>query len=73
MAQRGQSIRAKLTLTPSHTGVLESGNVVAELPGCDLAEELVVIGGHLDNWDLGTGAIDDWAGVAIATEVLRRI
>ncbi|MEC8745909.1 MAG: M20/M25/M40 family metallo-hydrolase, partial [Pseudomonadota bacterium] len=73
MAQRGQSIRVKLTLTPSYTGVVESGNVVAELPGSDLADELVVIGGHLDSWDLGTGAIDDGAGVAITMEVLRRI
>ena len=73
MAERGQSIRVKLTLTPSYTGVVESGNVVAELPGTDLADELVVIGGHLDSWDLGTGAIDDGAGVAITMEVLRRI
>jgi len=73
MAQRGQSIHVKLTLTPSYTGVVESGNVVAELLGSDLADELVVIGGHLDSWDLGTGAIDDGAGVAITMEVLRRI
>ena len=73
IAQRGQTIRVKLTLTPSYTGVVESGNVVAELPGSDLADELVVIGGHLDSWDLGTGAIDDGAGVAITMEVLRRI
>jgi len=73
MAERGQSIWVKLTLTPSYTGVVESGNVVAELPGTDLADELVVIGGHLDSWDLGTGAIDDGAGVAITMEVLRRI
>ena len=73
MAERGQTIRVKLTLTPSYTGVVESGNVLAELPGSDLADELVVIGGHLDSWDLGTGAIDDGAGVAITIEVMRRI
>ena len=73
MAQRGQKIRIALTLTPSHTGVVESGNVVAEIPGTDLADEIVVIGGHLDSWDLGTGAVDDGAGVAITMEVLRRI
>ena len=73
MAQRGQIIRVKLTLTPSYTDVIESGNVVAEMPGSDLADELVIIGGHLDSWDLGTGAIDDGAGVAITMEVLRRI
>ena len=53
--------------------MVESGNVVAELPGSDLADELVIIGGHLDSWDLGTNAIDDGAGVAITIEVLRRI
>lgn len=73
MAQRGQKIRVALTLTPSHTGVVESGNVVSEIPGSDLADEIVVIGGLLDSWDLGTGAVDDGAGVAITMEVLRRI
>ena len=40
-------------MTPNYTGVVESGNVIAEIPGTDLADEIVVIGGHLDSWDLG--------------------
>ena len=70
---RGQTIRVKMTLTPNYTGIVESGNVIAEIPGTDLADEIVVIGGHLDSWDLGTGAVDDGAGVAITMEVLRQI
>jgi hypothetical protein len=73
IAARGEPLRVKLTLTPSYTGAVQSGNVVAELPGTDLADEFVVIGGHLDSCDLGTGAIDDGAGVGITIEVLRRI
>ena len=73
IAARGQTIRVKMTLTPNYTGVVESGNVIAEIPGTDLADEIVVIGGHLDSWDLGTGAVDDGAGVAITMEVLRQI
>ncbi|WOI53216.1 M28 family peptidase [Parvularcula sp. LCG005] len=44
---------------------VESGNVIAEIPG--KTDELVVIGGHLDSWDLGTGAVDDGAGIGIVT------
>ena len=73
IAARGQTIRVKITMTPNYTGVVESGNVIAEIPGTDLADEIVVIGGHLDSWDLGTGAVDDGAGVAITMEVLRQI
>ncbi len=73
IAARGQTIRVKMTLTPNYTGVVESGNVIAEIPGTDLADEIVVMGGHLDSWDLGTGAVDDGAGVAITMEVLRQI
>lgn len=42
-----------------------SGNVIAELTGSDLADEIVLIGCHLDSWDLGTGALDDGAGCGI--------
>ena len=73
IAARGQTIRVKMTLTPNYTGVVDSGNVIAEIPGTELADEIVVIGGHLDSWDLGTGAVDDGAGVAITMEVLRQI
>ncbi|MEM9837527.1 MAG: M28 family peptidase [Pseudomonadota bacterium] len=48
-----------------------SGNVIGEIPG--QTDEIVVIGGHLDSWDLGTGAVDDGAGIGIATGAAKLI
>lgn len=45
----------------------QSGNVILDLVGSETPNEIVLIGGHLDSWDLGTGAVDDGAGVAITT------
>lgn len=49
----------------------KSGNVVAEIPG--RSEDVILVSGHLDSWDLGTGAIDDGAGVAIAAAAARLV
>lgn len=73
MLARGKTVTMRLVLTPRQTGVQQSGNVIAEVPGTDPAAGLVLIGGHLDSWDLGTGAIDDAAGVAITTAAAKRI
>ena len=48
-------------------GEVNSGNVILDLVGSEKPEEIVLIGGHLDSWDLGTGAVDDGAGIAITT------
>lgn len=48
-----------------------SGNVIGEIPG--RTDEIIVIGGHLDSWDLGTGAVDDGAGVAITMAAAKLI
>src|SRR5688572_19880971 len=73
-AEAGQHpVRMHLTLTPRNLGMRESGNVVGEVPGTDPAAGIVVIGGHLDSWDLGTGALDNAAGVAITTAAAKRI
>jgi len=50
-----------------------SGNVIAEVPGRDPKAAPILVGGHLDSWDLGTGAIDDASGVAITTAAAKRI
>lgn len=73
MATRGKPIRMKLLLTPRQTGSHESGNVIAEVPGSDPKAGIVLIGGHLDSWDLATGAIDDASGVAITAAAAKRI
>lgn len=64
---KGESLRLSLTSDAGFRGEVESGNVILELVGREKPEEIVLIGGHLDSWDLGTGAVDDGAGVAITT------
>lgn len=54
-------------------GEVISGNVVLDIIGSEKPEEIVLIGGHLDSWDLGTGAVDDGAGVAITTAAAKLI
>ncbi|MEA3012414.1 MAG: carboxypeptidase [Sphingomonadales bacterium] len=70
---RGRPVRMRLTLTPRNIGRRQSGNVVAEVPGSDPEAGTILIGGHLDSWDLGTGAIDNAAGVAITVAAAHRI
>ncbi len=50
-----------------------SGNVIAEIPGREKPQEIVLIGAHLDSWDLGTGAVDDGAGVGIVVGAAKLI
>ena len=66
-------VRLRVKITPQFKGEGESGNVIADVPGSDPAAGVVLVGGHLDSWDLGTGAIDDASGVAITTAAAKRI
>ena len=70
--KRGKPVTMHLTLV-SQRGQGQSGNVIAEVPGRDPSLPPILVGGHLDSWDQGTGAIDDAAGVAIATAAAKRI
>jgi len=70
---RGKPVVMHLTLTPRFTGEGPSGNVVAEVPGRDPKAPILLVGGHLDSWDLGTGAIDNGTGVAITAAAAKRI
>jgi Zn-dependent M28 family amino/carboxypeptidase len=67
----GEPVRVKLRLDVGWKGEVDSANVVGELPGREKPDEIVVIGAHLDSWDLGEGALDDAAGVAIVLETAR--
>ena len=58
--------RVRLDLDCGWDGTATSYNVIGEITGRSKPKEVVVIGGHLDSWDLGTGAIDDGAGVGIS-------
>jgi carboxypeptidase Q len=69
----GRPVTMRLTLTPRDTGRHQSGNVFAEVPGRDPSAGIVLVGCHLDSWDLGTGAIDDAAGCGIVTAAAHRI
>src|SRR5580692_316623 len=60
-------VRIRLLLTPTVQENAPSWNVVGEVKGAERPDEIVLIGGHLDSWDLGTGATDDGAGIAIAS------
>ncbi len=61
-------VRMRLILTPQKLPDATSYNVIADLKGSEHPEQIVVVSGHLDSWDLGTGAIDDGAGVVVAME-----
>jgi len=63
--KRGKPVVVKLVMTPQLSPPSASGNVIAEIPGRTVPQEIVLVAAHLDSWDLGTGAIDDGAGVAI--------
>ena len=65
LASQGK-VRMHLVLTAQNGPEVKSYNVVADLKGSEHPEEIVIVSGHLDSWDLGTGAIDDAAGVAAA-------
>jgi len=75
LAAQGK-VRMHLTLTPQKLPDETGYNVIADLKGSEHPEQIVVVSGHLDSWDLGTGAIDDGAGVVMAmqtAEVLQRL
>ena len=67
----GETVRLRLRLGCRTLPDAESANVVADLEGRESPGEIVLIGAHLDSWDLATGAIDDGAGVAMVMEGLR--
>ena len=71
--KRGETVRVKMTLSPIDTGDRPSGNVIGEIVGAEEPEKIIVISGHLDSWDLGTGAIDDGAGIGISAGAAKVI
>jgi carboxypeptidase Q len=72
LAKQG-SVRMHLVLTPQKLAEVDSYNVVADLKGSELPDQVVIVSGHLDSWDLGTGAIDDGAGVVVAMQTAQLI
>jgi Zn-dependent M28 family amino/carboxypeptidase len=72
MIQAGP-VRVRFRLACGRRGTAESANVIGEIPGRTKPEEIVLLGAHLDSWDLGTGALDDGAGCGIVIEAGRLI
>jgi carboxypeptidase Q len=75
LAAQGK-IAMHLTLTPQKLPDETSYNVIGDLKGSEHPEQVVIVSGHLDSWDLGTGAIDDGAGVAVAmaaAEIVQKL
>ncbi|WMS87741.1 M20/M25/M40 family metallo-hydrolase [Pleionea litopenaei] len=70
--KRGK-VEIGMTMTSDIGDEYTSYNVIGEITGSENPEELIVIGGHLDSWDLGTGAVDDGAGVAITIAAAKLI
>src|SRR6266498_4809025 len=66
-------VKMKLVLTPQTLPDVESANVIGDIKGSEHPEQVIIVSGHLDSWDLGTGAIDDAAGVAVSMEVANLI
>jgi hypothetical protein len=64
-------VRLHLTLTPQTLPDAPSFNVIADWKGTEHPEQVVIVSGHLDSWDLGTGAIDDGAGVVVSMQVIH--
>jgi carboxypeptidase Q len=72
MIQQGQKVKMAVNLTVEFQDKdLMSYNTVAEIPGSDLKDEVVMLGGHMDSWHAGTGATDNGAGVAVGMEAVR--
>jgi carboxypeptidase Q len=73
LSQKGASPILHLTMGATTLADVQSRNVVAEIIGRELPEEVVLLGGHIDSWDVGQGAMDDGGGMIAAWEAVRII
>ncbi len=69
--QKGVQVKMELTLETEFTPTEKGFNVIAEIPGTDLKDEVVMIGAHLDSWHSGTGTTDNASGSAVMMEAMR--
>ena len=74
MLQAGEPVKMTIDLSVAYQDAdLMGYNTIAEIPGTDLKDEVVMLGGHMDSWHSGTGATDNAAGCAVAMEAVRII
>lgn len=69
--EKGNSVKLELTLETEFTPSAPGFNIIGEIPGTDLKDEVVMIGAHLDSWHSGTGTTDNAAGSAVMMETMR--
>ncbi len=73
LLEAGHKVRMRLALPNKTGGPIEAQNVVAEIPGREQPEEVVILGAHLDSWDLGTGCLDNGCNASMVVEVARAL
>ena len=71
IADRGRRVRVRLTMEAKFESDVESANVVGEIRGRERPDEIVLVSGHFDSWDVGTGSTDDGGGCVVSWEALR--
>ena len=71
MAKRGQKVTLRLRMNARFMDDAPSANLVGEIRGSEKPDEVVLVGGHFDSWDPGTGAMDDGGGCVVTWEALR--
>ncbi len=69
--QKGSTVKLELSLETEFTPAAPGFNIIGEIPGTDLKDEVVMIGAHFDSWHSGTGATDNGAGSAVMMEAMR--
>jgi carboxypeptidase Q len=73
LSDRGTRVVLRLQMDARLAGEVESANLVADLRGRERPHEIVLVGGHLDSWDVGTGAVDDAGGCVVTWEAVRLV
>ena len=71
LVARGRRVRMRLSMEAHNEPDVESANVVGEIRGRERPEEIVLLGGHIDSWDVGAGASDDGVGIVVTWEAAR--
>ncbi|RNC85406.1 MAG: peptidase M28 family protein [Balneola sp.] len=72
-ADRGETLEVTLKMEAENLPDTQSRNVIAEIKGSEFPDEIIVLGGHIDSWDVGAGMMDDGGGCVAAWEALRLI
>jgi len=71
MLEKGQNVELEMNIEVAWTKAVPGFNIIGEIPGSDLKDEIVMIGGHFDTWHSGTGATDNSSGSAVCLEAIR--